>query len=135
MEQLPEAATAAADRAASGDDPAAELADLFTAVARSHAADAAAKEAAASLGAYARGVDGRLDFTPGSAEHRAMEAIVRLLDLAIAAGSIRADLAPQDLLALVNGVPRDHASPEVRDRYIEIVLAGIRASQHQPRNP
>jgi AcrR family transcriptional regulator len=129
MEQLADAADAAAVRAAEGGDAAAELFDLFRVVARRHTEDAAVKEAAASLGATAPGVDGRFDFEPGSPPARAWAGIVRLLDLAVVAGSVRPDLTPSDLLTFVAGVPRDPASPEQRDRYIEIVIDGMQAGR------
>jgi len=127
LEQLADAAEAAAARAADGGDAVAELGDLFRVVARRHSEDAAVKEAAASLGADAPGVDGRFDGEPGAPKARAWGAIVRLLDLAVAAGSVRPDLTPADLLMFVAGVPRDPACPEQRDRYVEIVLDGVQA--------
>lgn len=84
------------------------------------------KEAATSLGANPPGVDGVIDLEPGSPVLRAWEAIQRLLAAAIDEGSARPDLTGADLLALVSGVPRDPVPAEVRDRYVEIVLAGIR---------
>jgi AcrR family transcriptional regulator len=127
VEQLADAAEAAAARAAEdGGDPAEELLVLFQAVAERHATDHAIKEAATALGAKAVWVKGRVDVEPGTPEARAWEAIVRLLDLAVKAGSVRADLTPRDLLALVSGVPRDPDHPEVRDRYIQIVIDGVR---------
>jgi len=124
--QLADAADAASARVEQGASAGDELAELFRLVASRHSEDAAVKEAAASLGAKAPGVDGVIDFDPGSPELRAWEAIVRLLDAAIAEGSVRPDLTAADLLALVSGVPRDPVAAEVRDRYIEIVLAGVR---------
>lgn len=127
VEQLADAADAAANRAAEGGDAASELVALFRSVAERHATDAAVKEAAAALGAKGPGVDGRFDVEPGTPEARAWDAFVRLLDLAVKAGSVRPDLTPQDLLALVAGVPRDPATPEQRDRYIAIVIDGVRS--------
>jgi AcrR family transcriptional regulator len=127
MEQLADAADAAAARAADGGDAAVELFALFRTVARRHAEDAAVKEAAASLGANAPGVDGRFDFEPGTHPARAWAAIVRLLDQAVAAGSVRPDLTPNDLLTFVAGLPRDPANPEQLDRYVEIVIDGVQA--------
>lgn len=133
VEQLAEAAEAAAARAADGGDAAAELGGLFRFVARRHSENLAVKEAAASLGADASGVDGRVNGEPGSPKARAWAAIVRLLDLAVGAGSVRSDLTPQDLLVFVAGLPRDPADPAQRDRYVEIVLDGVRPRQPAPR--
>jgi len=129
VEQLAAAADAASARVAAGASPGAELHDLFRVVADRHAADAAVKEAATSLGALAPSLDGTVEFDPGTPERRAWEAIVRLLDSAITAGSIRPDLTAADLLALVNGVPRDPVPAAVRERYVEIVLAGLRTDR------
>jgi len=127
IEQLAEATEAALARVDAGADAGAEMADLFRLVARRHAVDAAVKEAAASLGAQAWDVGEPLALAPGSPEARAWAAIVRLLDIAAAAGLVRADVSPVDLLVLVAGVPRDPVAPEVRDRYIEIVIDGLQA--------
>jgi AcrR family transcriptional regulator len=134
-EQLAEAAEAAAARASGGGDAAAELGDLFRFVARRHSEDLAVKEAAASLGADAGGVDGRIGGEPGTPRARAWAAIVRLLDLAVAAGSVRPDLTPQDLLMFVAGLPRTPGNPAQRDRYVEIVLDGVRPRRPSPRGP
>jgi hypothetical protein len=103
-----------------------ELAELFRVVADRHSVDAAVKEAATSLGATPPGVDGVIDLEVGSPALRAWEAIQRLLTAAIDKGSVRPDLTGADLLALVSGVPRNPVPTEVRDRYVDIVLAGIR---------
>jgi AcrR family transcriptional regulator len=127
IEQLADATEDAATRVARGASAGEELAGLFRLVASRHSADAAVKEAAAALGARAPGVDGAIDFEAGSPELRAVTSIVELLDTAAAEGSVRPDLTVADLLALVSGVPRDPVPAEVRDRYVEIVLAGVRA--------
>ena len=127
IEQLADATEAALDRVEAGSDAATELADLFRLVARRHAVDAAVKEAAASLGAYSPEVGTPLTLEPGSQEARVWKAIVRLIEIAVAAGLVRPDLTPLDLLVLVAGVPRDPVTPEVRDRYIEIVIDGLQA--------
>jgi AcrR family transcriptional regulator len=128
--QIADAADAASERIAGGASAGVELADLFRLVADRHSTDAAVKEAATSLGAKSLGADGVMtDFEPGSPELRAWMSIARLLDAAVTEGSIRTDLTAADLLALVSGVPRDPVPVEVRDRYVEIVLAGVRATE------
>jgi AcrR family transcriptional regulator len=125
--QIADAADAASERIAGGASAGDELADLFRLVADRHSTDAAVKEAATSLGAKPFGADGVItDFEPGSPEMRAWMSIARLLDAAVTEGSIRPDLTAADLLALVSGVPREPVSAEVRNRYVEIVLAGVR---------
>jgi AcrR family transcriptional regulator len=135
VEQLAEAAEAAAARAADAGDAAAELGELFRFVARRHSENLAVKEAAASLGADAPGVDGHANGEPGSPSARAWAAIVQLLDLAVAGGSVRSDLTPHDLLVFVAGLPRDPTNPAQRDRYVEIVLDGVRPRQTAHRGP
>jgi hypothetical protein len=100
-----------------------ELAALFRVIAARHAIDASVKEAAAALGAKAWGADGALDVAPGSTEERAWTGVLRLLDAAIAEGSVRPDLTGADLFALVSGVPRE---PGTHSRYVEIVLDGVK---------
>jgi AcrR family transcriptional regulator len=125
--QIADAADAASERIAEGASAGDELAGLFRLVAGRHSTDAAVKEAATALGAKPLGADGVItDFAPGSPELRAWLSIARLLAAAVAEGSIRPDLTAADLLALVSGVPRDPVPVEVRDRYVEIVLAGVR---------
>ena len=126
IEALAVAAEAANERVAAGAAAFDEMAALFRAYARRHATDAAVKEVAATIGAYAPGVDGRWTFEPGTIELRAWEAISRLLTAARDDGAIRRDLTPADLLVLVSGVPVDPTPDDVRDRYVDIVLAGIR---------
>jgi AcrR family transcriptional regulator len=134
-EHLAEAAEAAAARATGGGDAAAELGDLFRFVAQRHSENLAVKEAAASLGADADGGDGGIGGEPGTPRARAWAAIVLLLDIAVAAGSVRPDLTPQDLLVFVAGLPRDPADTAQRDRYVEIVLDGVRPRQPSLRGP
>lgn len=128
VEQLAEAAEAAVTRVHEGSDAARELADLFRAVARRHSTDAAVKEAAVALGAHpVTTVPTDVEFTAGSPADRAWRAFDQLLQLGIAAGSVRADLTPLDLLSLVAGLPTGPGSTERRDRYVEIVIDGVRA--------
>lgn len=126
IEQLAVGVEDALERVDAGASAADELAELFRAVADRHSIDAAVKEAAAALGAHAPGADGTLDVAPGSTEARAWVGVLRLLDLAIGEGSVRPDLTGADLFALISGVPREPATAEVRARYVEIVLDGVR---------
>jgi hypothetical protein len=101
-----------------------ELGTLFRLVASRHTADAAVKEAAAALGSAPPGLD-TPSFEPGTEERRAWDAVVELLGAAIDEGSVRPDLTPADLFALLSGLPTE---PGLRDRYVEIVLDGVRAN-------
>lgn len=124
--QLADGAEAAVHRVDQGASAGDELELLFRLVAERYSVDAAVKEAAATLGAQAPGVGGVFSLEPGSAELRAWQAVERLLAAAAREGTVRPDLTPADLLAVVTGIPRDPVAPEVRERYIEIILAGIR---------
>jgi AcrR family transcriptional regulator len=125
VEAIAVAAEEAVARVEGGASAGDELADLFRLAAARHSSDRAAKEAVASLGGAAPW-DGTTGFDAGTAEQRAWDAIMALFASAVAEGEVRADLTPPDLLVLLNGVPDDPVDPAVRDRYIEIVLAGLR---------
>lgn len=127
IEALAHAAETANERVAGGASAFDELDALFRAYARRHATDAAVKEVAAAVGAYAPGVGGQWSFEPGTVELRAWEAISALVTAAVRAGSVRGDLTAADLLVLVTGLPVDPTPDDVRDRYVDIVLRGIRA--------
>jgi AcrR family transcriptional regulator len=128
IEQLIDAALDANERVESGADPAEELATLFRLVAERYAVDSAVKHAAVTLGAQVPPTDPDFVFEAGSAEQRAWEAIQSLLSRAQAEGSIRADLTPADLLALLAGVPGIGTATDVRERYVEVVLAGLKST-------
>jgi AcrR family transcriptional regulator len=128
IEQLIDAALEANDRVAAGADAGDELDALFRLVAARYAIDAAVKHAAVTLGAQVPPTDPDFEFESGSAEQRAWEAIQNLMSRAQSEGSIRADLTPADLLALIAGVPSTDTAPDVRDRYVDVVVAGMRAT-------
>jgi AcrR family transcriptional regulator len=126
LELLATAVEDALARVDAGAPAADELELLFRVIAERHSVDASVKEAALALGARAWGADGSLDVVPGSVEERAWDGVLRLLAAAVADGAVRPDLTGTDLFALVSGVPREPASTETRERYIEIVLDGVR---------
>jgi AcrR family transcriptional regulator len=130
ISQLAEAGDAANERVLAGGNAGDELAALFRAVVARHSVDEAVKQAAAALGAYAPKPEIGQDpgFAEGSIEQHAWSSIVVLLSAAQREGSIRPDIGPADLLALIAGVPTGSAPDDVRDRYVEIVLAGTRAA-------
>jgi AcrR family transcriptional regulator len=129
VDRIADAAEGSLARVDGGADALSELSDLFRLVAARHAVDATVKQVAESLGASVPLIDAGVvpDFRTGSPEARAWDAIQRLLHAAQAAGTVRADLTPADLLALLAGVPGEAAGADVRDRYVEVVLAGIAA--------
>ncbi len=129
IDQLAEAAEDALGRGAGGPGAGEELARLFRVVAARYPVDEAVKQAAGSLGAQAphpgSGPDG--GFGAGTPELRAWRAFTDLLRAAQDEGTIRADLTPLDLLALLAGVPTGGVPESVRDRYVDVVIAGCRA--------
>jgi len=129
IDQIAIATRAANDRVAAGASAGLVLGELFRVVARRHADDEAVKAAAASLGGSVPGFDrrGRPRFAARSAEGQAWSAIQRLLTAAIAEGTVRRDLTAVDLFVLLAGTPGPPLPDAVRDRYIDVVLAGITA--------
>ena len=125
IEQLADAADETSRRVAEGADAATELSSLFRLVAERYAIDAAVKQAAVNLGAQVPSTERSGDYESGSAEQRAWKAIEELLAMGQSNQLIRADITPADLLALLAGVPGNDTSPQTRERYIDIVLAGI----------
>jgi AcrR family transcriptional regulator len=98
-----------------------ELAMLFRIVAERHATDRAFKAAA-----------GRLDVTaelatapPGSAAAGAATAVAELLRRAQAGGAVRGDVTAADLAVLLAAVPGQEVPPDIRARFVEIVIAGL----------
>lgn len=131
IDQISLEAIAARDRVEAGADVGDELADLFRFVAARHATDMAVKQAAQTLGAYEPPTVEDLEsaaFAPGSTELAAWDAINDLLTRAKRSGEVRGDLGAADLMALLAGVPGSDVPADVRDRYIDIVLAGMRPS-------
>lgn len=122
VDQMAEAAERAVAAVAAGADPADELAALFREFARRHVEDRAVKSAAALLGTRVPGPDD----PPGTAAARAGAAIAALLAEAQRAGRVRGDVGVAELGALLAGVPGLDVPADVRDRYVDVVLDGLR---------
>jgi AcrR family transcriptional regulator len=123
IEQIAVLAEGALHAVTSGAPAGPELAALFRAIAERHVTDRALKAAA-----------GRLDMdaelaraAPGSAVNRAAAAITTLLARAHAAGTVRADVTPADLVLLLGSVPGAEVPEDVRRRFVDIVIAGLMA--------
>lgn len=118
--ELAERALAAVD---GGSGAGEQLGALFAAVVERHTTDRALKAAAGLLENPSAG-----DLAiapPGSATARAVAAITALLQQARSVGAVRADVTLADLVMLLSAAPADEAPPEMRRRYVEIVLAGL----------
>ena len=96
------------------------LRDLMLAFAEQHTRDRALKAASTQLGMPIHYDIER--YPDGSAARRAGTSVAHVLEAARAASAVRVDLTLDDLTMLLNGVPDD---PAHRDRYVDIVLAGI----------
>ena len=84
------------------------------------------KEAALTLGLSPLIEPPTDDLEPDTPEGRAAVAIDALLRAAQTAGAVRADLDLIDVWALVVGTPDASASQQTRERYLDIVIAGLR---------
>ena len=98
------------------------LADLFRAIARRWVNDRAFKAAA-----------GRLEPTielseapAGTPTARANAAITAVLEQAQRDQQVRADVTLTDLVMLIAALPGPEVPEQQRERYVEIVLAGLR---------
>jgi AcrR family transcriptional regulator len=100
-----------------------QLGALFAAVVERHATDRALKAASGML--KIPSVADLAFAPPESAIARAVTAITELLERARSVGAVRADLTLADLVMLLGAAPADVAPPEMRRRYVEIVLAGL----------
>jgi AcrR family transcriptional regulator len=126
IDQIADDAVAADERVQAGADVGTEVFELFGLVARRHATDQAVKEAALTLGLSPMLEPPTDALDPDSPEGRASIAIDSLLQAAQDAGVVRDDIGILDIWALVVGTPAAGAPAEIRDRYIEIVIAGLR---------
>jgi AcrR family transcriptional regulator len=110
-----------------GASPGPVLERVFRVVAEGYATDRMVKEAAGRLPGAAAISAELATAVPGTAEHRAASAIDGLLDAARAAGQVRPDVDVADLVVLLAGVPDPVLGAERRARYVDVVLAGVRA--------
>jgi AcrR family transcriptional regulator len=126
IDQIAEDAVAAHERVQAGADVETEVLGLFRLVARRHATDQAVKEAALTLGLSPLIDPPTEALAPGSAEARAATATDALLRAAQQAGVVRTDVDVFDIWALVAGTPGAESPEQVRERYLDIVIAGLR---------
>jgi AcrR family transcriptional regulator len=122
--QVAAMAESALDAVERGAPPGPELTALFRAVAERHASDRAFKAATGMLDYDLEAELARA--APDSSAGRAVRAITALLDRARADGAVRADLTLGDLVVLLGSVPGLEVGAQQRERYLDIVLAGLR---------
>lgn len=100
-------------------------AGLFREVGDRHATDRVLKVAAGRLDPVVT-IDAELAAAgPGSAVTRSVAGITELLERAQAAGAIRADVTLTDLALLLGSVPRPEVPAAMRDRFVDVVIAGL----------
>jgi AcrR family transcriptional regulator len=118
MASLTEGALAAVHAGAA---PGPALGELFRELAERHASDQAFKSAAGRLD-----VNAEIETAaPGTTIARSVLAITELLHRAQLAGQIRADLTLADLAVLLGAVPGAGVAPDLRTRFVDIVIAGL----------
>jgi AcrR family transcriptional regulator len=127
--EIAEIAQDSARSVAAGADALAELDVLVRRLAERHAVDRALKLACGRLGIPVPADPAALsDVPPGSAAARAAAAIESLVTAARAGGRARPDLTLADLIMLLGALPGGDGPAEYRRRYLDIMLAGIRAT-------
>ncbi len=124
-QRLASDAEAALGRVGDGARAGEELLALVRGYAEEFALDQAVKAAAASLGEAVPKEPA--SFAPGSPEQRAVSAIEALLRRAQDAGGIRPDVTMADLMVLLAAVPGPEVPAAQRDRFVDVVIAGLRA--------
>ncbi len=128
LAELTEAALAEVERGAAVGPV---VTGLFRTVASRYADDRALKAAAGRLGPGAdlgAHLDAELAVAgPESVVRRAMEALTTLLERSVTAGELRADVTLDDVVMMLDGVPGREVPAAMRERYVDIVIAGLTA--------
>lgn len=124
-EEVAELAIAADDAIAAGGDPRAELAELLRRIAARGRENRALRTAALSLGVPDQLRPDERPPVPGSPMAVAQAAIDRALAAARAAGVVRQDVTRMDIAVLLRGVLDFELDESSRDRYVELILAGL----------
>ncbi len=126
-EQLAADAEQALEAVGEGAHPGEELERLFRAYADHSASDRAVKAAAAELGEPVSSDPGA--YPEGGPQRRAGRAIEGLLAASRRAGAVRDDVTLADLVLLLGALPGPEVDPSARARFVDIVLAGLRAQR------
>jgi AcrR family transcriptional regulator len=114
---------------AAGGDPQAEVASLLRSIAGRGSENRALRAAALSLGVPNPLRPSESPPTPGSQMSAALDALDRVIAAARAAGVVRDDATRLDIAVLLRGVLDIQLDDRSRDRYVEIILAGLRPSR------
>jgi len=125
VEEVAELALATDASIAAGKDVRGELAGLLRNIARRGSENRALRAAALSLGVPNALRPEEQPPLPGSPMSVVLAALDRILDAARAAGAVRDDVTRVDLAVLLRGVLDFELDEPSRDRYVEIILAGL----------
>jgi AcrR family transcriptional regulator len=109
-----------------GSDPGAEFASLLRSIAGRGSENRALRAAALSLGVPNPLRPTENPPAPGSQMSTVLDALDRVIDAARAAGAVRDDVTRLDVAVLLRGVLDIQLDDRSRDRYVEIILAGLR---------
>jgi AcrR family transcriptional regulator len=125
VEQVAELATAADIAIAAGGDAREELARLLRALASRGAENRALRATALSLGVPYQLRPEESPPVPGSPMDALLATLDRVLDAARAARVVRPDATRLDITVLLRGVLDVELDEPSRERYVEIILAGL----------
>jgi AcrR family transcriptional regulator len=126
VEHMAELASAADARIEAGGDARDELTDLLRIIACRGSENRALRAAALSLGVPNSLRPNENPPPPGSPMSTVLAALDRVLDAARAAGVVRDDVTRLDIAVLLRGVLDFQLDEPSRDRYVEIILAGLK---------
>jgi AcrR family transcriptional regulator len=126
VEQVAELTLAADAAIVAGGDAREELAKLLRELAARGAESRALRATALSLGVPYQLRPDESPPAPGSRMDTVLAGLDRILDAARAAGVVRPDATRMDITVLLRGVLDVELDERARERYVEIILAGLR---------
>jgi AcrR family transcriptional regulator len=129
VEEVAELALGTEAAIAAGGDIREELASLLRRIASRGSENRALRATALSLGVPDKLRPEESPPAPGSAMATVLAALDRILDAARADGVVRQDTARVDIAVLLRGVLDFELDERSRDRYVEIILAGLRPTR------
>jgi AcrR family transcriptional regulator len=126
VEEVAELALSTDAAIAAGGDAREELASLLRRIASRGSENRSLRSAALSLGVEDKLRPEETPPAPGSAMATVLAALDRILAAARVAGVVREDTTRVDIAVLLRGVLDFDLDERRRDRYVEIILAGLR---------
>ena len=122
VEQMAAVAEGALDAVRQGADPGAEFERTFRALAGRYATDRVVKAAAG----LPHELPDEVPLDPADAGGRLAQAVEEMVRAAGRAGRLRRDVTLIDLVLVLDGVPGPDVPSAARERYVDIVLRGLR---------